>query len=126
MPTPMYLLQSNAASWCIDTFNEQHLMDPRERGLRALEECMEAVQAVGLQPGDINAIRDQVFGKPVAEAVSKEIGDAIFTMLLFAECNKVDACAATEAVINSAWDRQAHIRQRYLLKFRNEAIDVKG
>lgn len=117
-------MQLEATRWCLETFGRPSLASNRERALRMLEECIEAGQSVGLTMADIAILTRQVYDKPTG-IVQKEIGDAIFTTLLLAASTDVDAETATRWVIQDAWNRQAYIRTRHKLKYRDESTDVK-
>lgn len=118
------IYQERVVDWCRSTFGEENIHHHRERALRALEECLEAVQAVGLETEDVTAIVNQVYSKPVEPKVEKEIGGALFTMLIFAECCGVDAEQALIDALADAWTRQEKIRQRHLLKHREVSLDA--
>ncbi len=72
--------QHTIAKWCEDMFGSKCAKDPQERGLRLLEEALEAAQAVHVSQEDAHKLVDYVYGRPTGE-ISQEVSGVLVTVL---------------------------------------------
>jgi hypothetical protein len=84
------LRQQQAADWARRAFGARYVADLPERGLRVLEETIEAYQATGGKREMAHKMVDYVFGRPAGD-VSQEIGAIGLTLLIFADAAQLSA-----------------------------------
>lgn len=90
--------QATIGLWCEDMFGEQCAKDPKERGLRLLEEALEAAQAVNVSREDAHKLVDYVFGRPTGE-LPQEISGVLVTVLALAEAAGISAeCSLVDEI----------------------------
>lgn len=82
--------QRTIVKWCVDMFGPKCARDPKERGLRLLEEAIEAAQAVNVSREDAHKLVDYVFGRPTGE-ISQEISGVLVTVLSLADAAGISA-----------------------------------
>lgn len=75
--------QRTLAQWCVNMFGPKCAKDPKERGLRLLEEALEAAQAVNVSQEDAHKLVDYVYGRPTGE-ISQEVSGVLVTVLTLA------------------------------------------
>lgn len=96
--------QSAISSWCVAAFGADEALSLPQRGVRLLEEAIEAYQATGAAPHMAHRLVDYVFSRPVG-SLSQELGGVGVTTL---------ALAAAAGL--SADDAEAHEAARVLAK----------
>lgn len=75
--------QKTVATWCINAFGVEHATSIPQRGIRLLEEALEAYQAAGATQEMAHRLVDYVFGRPVGE-LAQELGGVGVTLLALA------------------------------------------
>lgn len=85
--------QHTIAKWCEDMFGPKCAKDPQERGLRLLEEALEASQAVHVSQEDAHKLVDYVYGRPTGE-ISQEVSGVLVTVLALAASIGISAEAS--------------------------------
>ena len=80
---------SRFLEWAHKTFGDIAL-DPKERGMRFLEEAVELSHALGIEAATATAIVDRVYSRP-AGGVPREVGQSMATLELLAKAIKIDA-----------------------------------
>jgi hypothetical protein len=112
--------QARVASWCIGAFGHQHANSIPQRGIRLLEEAIEAAQAAGVDLAMAHKLLDFVYARPVGK-LDQELGGIGITLL-----------ALAHAADLSADDCEERELQRVLAKplkhfhARNEAKNAAG
>lgn len=76
--------QATVANWCVDAFGSGSASSVTQRGLRMLEEAIEAYQAAGCDRAMAHKLVDYVFDRPVGE-LFQELGGLSVTLLALAE-----------------------------------------
>lgn len=82
--------QKGIFQWCCDAFGFEHAHSIEQRGLRLLEETLEACQAAGVKPDMAHKLIDYVYSRPVG-SLESEIGGVSTTLLAFASAANVSA-----------------------------------
>jgi hypothetical protein len=100
-----------ALKWAVSIFGEG-AQDMEERAMRFAEEAVELVNAIGLSEDVVHAIVQRVYSRKKGER-GKEMGQAMLTLELLAECIGVDPhrCADVEfarvqAIPKEEWERR--------------------
>lgn len=83
----------DCGEWVRELFGDACADNPRERGLRLIEEAIEMGQALGVSRFDIACLIDQVYAKPVGE-LSQEAAGVLFTLLAACAAQKIDLYSA--------------------------------
>lgn len=84
--------QRQVAAWCAAAFGTEHASSLTQRGIRLLEEAIEAYQAAGGEADMAHKLVDYVFGRPVGE-LGQELGGIGVTVLALAEAAGLSADA---------------------------------
>jgi len=87
--------QKRVAEWCAAAFGVGQASSVEQRGLRLLEEAIEAYQAAGCNPEQAHKLVDFVFARPPG-ALAQELGGVGITTLALA--NACGASAEAEEV----------------------------
>lgn len=89
--------QRRVARWCNDAFGTGHALDVPQRGIRLVEEAIEAAQAAGCERDMVHRLVDYVFDRPAGE-LAQEIGGVGLTLLALSHAAQVlaDDCEAAE------------------------------
>lgn len=82
--------QTQVAAWCAAAFGRDHAASIPQRGVRLLEEAIEAAQASGADRDMAHKLVDYVFDRPTGE-LSQELGGVGVTLLALAEAAGVSA-----------------------------------
>ncbi|WP_206666195.1 hypothetical protein [Rhodanobacter glycinis] len=80
-------------AWCVAAFGDDHAASIEQRGIRLVEEAIEAGQACGCQPDMVHRLVDHIYGKPTGD-LSQELGGVGVTMLALAQAAGLDADAS--------------------------------
>lgn len=96
--------QQRVFDWCVAAFGVGQSTSIEQRGLRLLEEAIEAYQAAGCDPAQAHKLVDYVFARPPGN-LSQELGGVGMTVL-----------ALANAVGISADDAEARELERVLSK----------
>lgn len=83
--------------WCKQAFGRDHALSLPQRGIRLLEEAIEACQAAGGEREMAHRLVDYVFDRPVGK-LRQELGGVGVTLLALAEAadESADACEVAE------------------------------
>lgn len=121
------IYQDIVAEWCKDTFGVVCASDPHERGLRLLEEALEAAQAVKVSKDRAHLLVEYVYGRPTGE-ISQEISGVFITLLALSAANKLDAesCLMKELRRITAPEFQEEIRAKHATKMVAGVSDHRG
>jgi hypothetical protein len=89
--------QQQVADWCTAAFGAEHQASVPQRGLRFLEEAIEAFQAIGGDPAQAHKLIDYIFAKEPGE-LFQELGGVGVTLLALGAAAKlsVDKAERTE------------------------------
>jgi hypothetical protein len=89
--------QQRVAAWCAAAFGVDHATSLPQRGVRLLEEAIEAYQAAGGTPEMAHRLVDYIFDRP-AGALHQELGGVGITLLALAAAASLsaDGCEADE------------------------------
>ena len=89
--------QTQVGAWCAAAFGRDHAASIPQRGVRLLEEAIEAAQAAGAERAMAHKLVDYVFDRPVGE-LSQELGGVGVTLLALAEAADLSAegCECSE------------------------------
>jgi len=82
--------QAIVANWCAAAFGQGQASSVVQRGLRMLEEAIEAYQAAGCDPAQAHKLIDFVFARPTGQ-LAKEIGQLGLTTLALANAASISA-----------------------------------
>jgi hypothetical protein len=88
--------QKRVAEWCAAAFGAEHQSSVPQRGLRFLEEAIEAYQALGGDLPQAHKLLDYVFAKEPGE-LSQELGGVGITVLALAAAAGISADAVEAA-----------------------------
>lgn len=112
--------QKTVSEWCARAFGRDHASSVPQRGIRLLEEAIEAYQACGCDPAMAHKLVDFVFSRPPG-ALNQELGGIGITLLALATAAGLSA--DTEEA--REWRR---VRSKSLAHFsaRNEAKNGAG
>jgi NTP pyrophosphatase (non-canonical NTP hydrolase) len=90
--------QERIAEWAKAAFGEAEATDLVQRGMRLLEESIEAAQAVDMPIEMAHKLVDYVYGRPKGE-LGQELGGIGITLLCLAAAAGIsaDQCESTEA-----------------------------
>lgn len=112
--------QDGVHAWCIAAFGDDHAKNVEQRGIRLVEEAIEAGQAAGCDPEMIHRLVDHIYSKPAGE-IKQEMGGVGVTLLALAAALNVsaDSCEHAEFV---------RVRSKPLAEFaaRNAAKNALG
>lgn len=91
------LRQRKVADWCAVAFGSDHAASIPQRGIRHVEEAIEASQAAGCERDMIHKLVDYVFDRPAGE-LWQELGGSGLTLLALAQAAGVsaDECETAE------------------------------
>lgn len=119
--------QGTVSEWCRETFGEACASDPHERGLRLLEEAIEAAQAVKVSKDRAHLLVEYVYGRPTGET-SQEIAGVFITLLALSAANKLDAesCLVKELQRITAPEFQETVRAKHATKIIAGVSDHRG
>ena len=78
--------------WCVAAFGDDHARSIEQRGIRMVEEAIEAAQAAGCKPEMVHKLVDFIFAKEPGN-LAQEIGGVGVTLLALAQAATVDADA---------------------------------
>jgi len=90
--TDRNMRQAIVAEWCLAAFGEGQASSLPQRGIRLLEEAVEAAQAAGCERGMAHMLVDFVFDRP-AGTISQELGGVGVTALALANAAGLSADA---------------------------------
>lgn len=82
--------QATVARWCAAAFGTDHASSLSQRGVRLLEEAIEAYQAAGGSPEMAHRLVDFIFARP-AGALPQELGGIGVTLLALAHAAGLSA-----------------------------------
>jgi NTP pyrophosphatase (non-canonical NTP hydrolase) len=82
--------QRKVVEWGLAAFGREQVLSVEQRGLRLLEEALEAAQAAGVSAEDAMKLAVYVYGRPVGE-LRQEIGGVGITLLALANAAGVSA-----------------------------------
>jgi NTP pyrophosphatase (non-canonical NTP hydrolase) len=82
--------QAAISLWARACFGDEEALSVPQRGLRLLEEAIEAAQAAGVDAETAKHLVDFVYSRPVGE-VAQELGGVAVCVLALAEAAGVDA-----------------------------------
>lgn len=89
--------QEVAVGWSIEAFGQEQSTNLEQRGLRLLEEAIEAAQAAGVRQGMAHNLVQYVFSRPVGHIRQELGGVGICTLILAYAANvSADACEEME------------------------------
>lgn len=94
--------------WGCAAFTTAQMKDPRQRGLRLMEETIEAAQAAGCDKDQLHRLVDYVYGRPVG-ILAKELGGVGVCTLALAECIGIDADEAEEEEITRIFSKPVDV-----------------
>jgi NTP pyrophosphatase (non-canonical NTP hydrolase) len=98
------LRQARTHAWCVAAFGEHDACSLPLRGLRLVEEAIEAAQASGCDAATIHRLVDHVYAKPVGELV-QELGGVGVTLLNLAQAAGLSADRAERLEIERVLSR---------------------
>ena len=84
-----------ALDWALRCFGYDHMHDNMVRALRAGEESIEFMQAVGVPREKVELLVRSVYSRPKGEP-HRELSQAIMTLYLFCAANGLDPTALFE------------------------------
>jgi NTP pyrophosphatase (non-canonical NTP hydrolase) len=89
--------QKTVADWCAAAFGIDHASSLPQRGIRLVEEAIEAAQAAGCERAMVHKLVDYVFDRP-AGTIAQELGGVGVTALALAQAAglSADKCEADE------------------------------
>jgi hypothetical protein len=90
--------QRRIADWCVAAFGNTHASSTQQRGVRFLEEAIEAYQACGCDQAMAHKLIDYIFAKPVGD-LPQEIGQVGLSILALAHAAQVSADAEEAAEV---------------------------
>lgn len=90
--------QLKVAEWCLAAFGREHASSLPQRGVRLLEETIEAFQAAGGDPAMAHKLVDFVFARPAGE-LRQELGGVGVTLLALANAAGFNADEAEAAEV---------------------------
>lgn len=90
--------QQQVYAWAFRCFSLAHATDPRQRGLRMLEEAIELYQATDGDQAKAHQLVDFIFARPKGE-IGQELGGLGVTLLAFAAAVGKDADAEEAAEV---------------------------
>lgn len=82
--------QADTHAWCVAVFGDHDDRSIPQRGLRMMEEAIEAAQSCGCDPAMLHRLIDHVYGRPVGE-IQQELGGLGVTLLALAEAAGLSA-----------------------------------
>lgn len=82
--------QQTVGQWCTDAFGAGQAASLPLRGLRLVEEAVEAAQAAGCDRDQLHRLVDYVYSRPVGE-IGQELGGVGVTVLALANAAGLDA-----------------------------------
>lgn len=82
--------QSIVFDWCARCFGVEHAMSVPQRGIRLLEEAVEAYQAAGGDEATAHKLVSFVFARPTGE-LAQELGGVAVTLLALASAAGLSA-----------------------------------
>lgn len=82
--------QQAVADWCNAAFGARHANDLEHRGLRLVEEAIEAAQSVNCDPEVLHKLIDYVYARPPG-TLDQELGGVGVTLLAMANAAGADA-----------------------------------
>lgn len=91
--------QRRVYEWAAAAFGEAHASSVGQRGLRLVEEAIEAYQAAGGNREQARLLVDYIFDRPAGE-LSQELGGVGLTLLAFAQAAGVSADDAERAELD--------------------------
>lgn len=91
--------QQRVADWCRNAFGEEHASNIEQRGLRLVEEAIEAGQAAGCDPATLHKLIDYIYAKPAGE-LRQELGGVGLCVLAMASAAGFSADDAERFEIN--------------------------
>lgn len=108
--------QSRVSEWCIKAFGHDQATSLPQRGIRLVEEALEAAQAAGSSAEMIHRLVDHVYSRPVGE-LGQELGGVGVTALALAAAAGLDADAAEATEVQRVLSKPlSHFRERNSLK----------
>lgn len=81
--------QHDVALWVTSLFGKDNANDPRERGMRFLEEAIELAQAAGIDQVEVDKLVRYVYERPKGN-VRQEVGGVSVTLAAFCHAAGVD------------------------------------
>ena len=112
--------QTQVADWCVAAFGRDQAVSIAQRGIRLVEEAIEAAQASGCGREMVHKLVDYVYSRPIGELHQELGGVGVGALALAAAAGLcADECEATEV---------ARIISKPLEHFaaRNEAKNAAG
>lgn len=111
-----HLRQVQVGQWCKDAFGDFRASNVVERGMRLLEESIEAAQAAGVSQEMAHKLVSYVFSQPVGE-LGQELGGVGVTTLALAEAAGLSAeSQEIQEVVRVLSKPLEHFRQRHAAK----------
>ena len=90
--------QTAIAEWCVAAFGESHAASIPQRGIRLVEESLEAAQAAGCDRAMVHKLVDYVYDRPVGD-LFQELGGVSVTLLALAAAAGLSADQAESVEI---------------------------
>lgn len=104
--------QERVGAWARQAFGLEEATSVVHRGLRMLEEAIEAAQAAGVDRAQAHKLLDFVYDRPVGE-LGQELGGIGITVLALAEAAGLDADGCEQREFDRIMALpQDHFRQR--------------
>lgn len=98
------LRQARTHAWCVAAFGDRDARSVQLRGLRLVEEAIEAAQASGCDAALVHRLVDHVYARPVGELV-QELGGVAVTLLNLAQAAGLSADRAERLEIERVLSR---------------------
>lgn len=116
--------QARVAAWVANAFGAEHANNVEQRGLRLVEEAIEAGQAAGCDPATLHKLIDYIYAKPPGD-LRQELGGVGLCVLAMADAAGFSADDAERMEINRVLAKPlAFFAERN--KVKNEAGFVAG
>lgn len=90
--------QREVAEWCAAAFGHDHAASTEQRGLRLVEEAIEAAQAAECEAGTLHDLIDYIYAKPPGE-LKQELGGVGLCLLAMANSAGHSADTLEEAEV---------------------------
>lgn len=91
--------QSRVSGWCAAAFGMAHATNVEQRGLRLVEEAIEAAQAAGCDPATLHKLIDYIYAKEPGK-LSQELGGVGLCILAMANAAGLDADKCEDNEVN--------------------------
>ena len=100
-------------AWATVVYGEKSINNPKERGLRVLEEAVELAQALGVSESSCRDVVDEVFDREHKGNYVDETVDVLICTLVCSASNNINLESLITTKLQKLWEDADAIKKKY-------------